>query len=72
MFIHTPSSAPKRFAKFGWRFVTKSRKSSCQTRGRQTMVITIQAPVGKTYYTDTYKNRGHQVQDGQISREMGR
>ena len=41
MFAHTRSSAPKRFAKFGWQTRTfchkKSGKSDCQTRVRQTI-----------------------------------
>ena len=34
MFVHTRSSAPKRFAKF---LSQKSGKSDCQTRVRQTI-----------------------------------
>ena len=44
MFIHTHSSAPNMFAKFGWkRFATKSGKSDCQTQVRQTIAVSMQA-----------------------------
>ena len=43
MSIHTRSSAPKTFAKFGWKTRTfchkKNGKSCCQTRVRQTVVV---------------------------------
>ena len=48
MFIHTRSSAPNMFAKFGWKTRTfchkKSGKSDCQTRVRQTIVPAVNVP----------------------------
>ena len=44
MFIHTGISAPKIFAKFGWltqTFCYKKWKSSCQTRVRQIIGLSI-------------------------------
>ena len=54
MFIHTHSSAPTMFAKFGWqieRFVTKNGKGGCQTQVRQT--LTLHELANQMYTTST-------------------